>query len=105
MRETGSAVAFLGTLQRVLTRSSLRAGRGMQAFHQSAQQLRRVDPELVRLVEVGQRCRRVAGQNQLKEAPNPPAIGESEHVAHLVGGNRAGAVGDRLVEDRQAVAG
>ena len=32
------------------------------------------------------------------------AVGEAEHGAHGFGGHRAGAVGDRLVEDRLRVA-
>ena len=76
----------------------------MQALHQPAQQLRRIDAEVVRFVEFGERRGCVARQDQLQQPADAAAIGKAEHVAHLFRGHRARAVGDRLVEDRQAVA-
>ena len=76
----------------------------MQRFHQAADQRARVDAERMGLVELRQHRRRVAGQQRFQQAADAAAVGQAEHVAHLVGGDLALAMGDRLVEDRQAVA-
>jgi len=97
--------ALLGRLQRIARGAGLGPGRSMQGLHQPAQQLRRVDPELMGLIELGQRGGRIAGEHQLEQPPDAPAIGEAEHVADLVGRDLARTMRNRLVEDRQTVAG
>ena len=65
----------------------------------------RVDAQRMRLVELGERRRRIAGEDQLQQPADASAVGEAEHVADLVGGHRSRAMRDRLVEDRKPVAG
>ena len=76
--------ALLGGLQRVGRRASLGASCRMKAFHQPAQELGRVDSKLMRLVELGQRALGIACKHQLQQSPDAPAVGEAEHVAHLI---------------------
>ena len=104
MRHLFSALALLCRLQRVGGRAGLGASCRMQAFHQPAQQLGRVDAKFMRFVELDQGRGRVAGKDQPKQPADPSTVGKTEHVADLVGGNAPRAMGDRLVEDRQAVA-
>ena len=99
------SVTLLGGLERAGRGARLGPRRRVQRFHEAAEQLHRVDAELVRFVELGERGGGIAREHQLQQAPDAAAVGEPEHVAHLIGGDGAGTVGDRLVEDRQAVAG
>ena len=57
----------------------------MQLFHQPAQQRAGIDPERMRLVELGQRRRGIAGQHVLEQAADAAAVGQAEHVADLLG--------------------
>ena len=54
--------------------------------------------------QLGERRPRVAGHHRLEEVEHPSAVGEPQHGAHLDGGRRAGAMRDRLIEQRQPVA-
>jgi len=58
----------------------------------------------VGLVQLGERGGRVPGKHQLQKPPDAPAIGDAQHVAHLLGADGAVTVRDGLVEDRQTVA-
>ncbi len=58
----------------------------------------------MRLVHALESCGGIAAKHQLEEVANPAPVGEAEHVADLLGGDGAAAVGDRLVEDRESVA-
>ena len=97
-------LALLGRQQHLGARPGLGPGGRVKRLHQPAQQRGRVDPQRMRFVERGERGRRIALQHQPEQVADPPAVGEAEHVADLVGGDRAAAMGDRLVEDRQPVA-
>ena len=59
----------------------------------------------MRFVELGERGRGVAGDDRVEHAADAATVGKPEHVAHFGGGDPAAAMGDRLIEDRQAVAG
>ena len=76
----------------------------MDALHQAPQQLDGVNPKVMCFVEVGERLLGIAREHELQETANAAAISKSEHVPHLFCGDGAGAVGNRLVEDRQSVA-
>ena len=98
------ALAFFSGLQHAGARARFRSRRGVQALHQPAKQLRRIDSQGVRFVECGKRSACVAGKNQFEQPADASTIGEAEHVANLIGGDRAATVRDRLIEDRQPVA-
>ena len=55
-------------------------------------------------VELGKDLRSIAGQHQLQQTTDPPAICEAKHVAHLLRRDCSAAMRDCLVEDRQPVA-
>ncbi len=94
----------------LLCRQSLGASAGLGArgkvklFHEAANERAGIDPEVVRFVEIGERRRGVAAKHMIEQTADATAISKAEHVAHLLGCNRAAAMGDRLVQDRKAVA-
>ncbi len=45
----------------------------------------------------------IAAHHRLEQIDHPGAIGQPEHVAHRVGRDRAGAVGNRLIEQRERI--
>ena len=104
-RPFGIGLALLGRLGRILRAADLGAGDAVDALEEAAQHRRGLDAEIVLVAQRRQRRLRVAREEQAEQAADRAAVGEAEHRAHLVGGDAAGAVGDRLVEDREAVAG
>ncbi|GJE72535.1 hypothetical protein CHKEEEPN_4092 [Methylorubrum podarium] len=54
--------------------------------------------------ELGEGGGHVAAHRRLEQVDDPRAVGEPEHVAHACRGDRARAVGDRLIEQRERVA-
>ncbi len=77
----------------------------MHGLEQAAEQRRGLDAEIILVADRGQRPLRVAGQDQPEQAADGAAVRKAEHRAHLLRADRAGAVRDRLIEDREAVAG
>ncbi len=54
-------------------------------------------------VEFGKRRRHVALHDMLEQVDDACAVGKAQHAAHGIGMHAAAAMGDRLVEQRQAV--
>jgi hypothetical protein len=73
-------------------------------LEQAAKQGCRLDPEIVMLPDGGERAACIAGEKEAEQPPDRAAVRQAEHVADLRGGDAVLAMGDRLVEDRQAVA-
>src|SRR5690242_12163536 len=76
----------------------------MEVLHQSAKELRRVDPQLMGLVQLRKSSRGIAGEHQLQQSANPSAVRKAQHIADLLSGYGPCSVRDRLVQDRQTVA-
>ncbi len=56
------------------------------------------------VLQLRQRRRRIAAHDMLEEIDDPRPVGQPQHVVHGIGRDRAAAMGDRLVENRQRVA-
>jgi hypothetical protein len=103
-RPAGERLPLLGGLGAVVGAADLCAGDGVDAFEKAAQHRRRFNAEVVLRLERVERAARLAGEEKSEQLADRAAIGEAEHRPDLVGADSAGAVGDRLVEDREAVA-
>ncbi|MNI28405.1 hypothetical protein D3C73_821810 [compost metagenome] len=65
----------------------------------------RIGAGLVLRVEFGKRRRDVALHDMLEQVDDAGAVGKAQHAAHGIRMHAAAAMGDRLVEQRKAVAG
>ncbi len=72
----------------------------MGDFRQIAQNRNRVGTIGILRRQLRHRRRRLAPHDQIKQVEHPPAIGQPQHGAHLIGAGLAGTVGNRLIEQR-----
>ena len=102
----GGAALLLGAqaLAAGIVADGLDARGRVHRFGEIAEQLHRLGAVAMQVIERGQRRLGVAAEHVLEQIEDAPAVGEAEHVAHRLGAHLALAHGDRLIEQRQAVA-
>ena len=78
----------------------------MDEFGEFDQHFPRIGARVVPLFSsIAERVGDIAAHHRLEQVDGAAAVGEAEHLAHVVAADRrAGAMGDRLVEQRQRVA-
>ena len=76
----------------------------MVEFGEIGQHRDRVGADIVLGAEGVERGRDIALHQVLEQFDDARPVGQAQHGAHLLGCDRAGTMGDRLVEDRQRVA-
>ncbi len=105
--EFGAAAALLGGERIVLDGGGgeLEAGDDMGEGGEVLQHHGRVGADVEKVLEALERGGDVATHDLGEEVDDQRAIGEAEHLAHLVGRHRIAGMGDGLVEDGEGVAG
>ena len=77
----------------------------MREFGEVGEDGGRIGAGVVLGAKLVQRGGRVTLHQMLEQVDDAAAIAEAQHLADRIGGDRAAAMGDRLVEYRQAIAG
>ena len=77
----------------------------MREFGEVGEDRGRIGAGVVLGAKLVQRGGRVTLHQMLEQVDDAAAIAEAQHLADRIGGDRAAAMGDRLVEYRQAIAG
>ena len=107
LRPIAIGVALFRRLRRIFRGADLDQGHAMHRLQQGAQHALRIDAEIILPAQSRQRTRRVAAEQQGKQIADGAAIRQAQHLAHGCRLHAAAlkiGMGDRLVEDRQAIA-
>ncbi len=76
-------------------------GEGGEVFQHDG----RIGADVVQVLQPDERAGDGAAHDLLEEVDDERAVGEAQHLADFVGGERTGGVGDRLIHQRERVAG
>ena len=76
----------------------------MGEFGEIGEHHHRIGAGVVLRAQLRQRARHVAAHERFEQIDDAGAVGEPQHLPHVLGAHRAGGVRDRLVEQRERVA-
>src|SRR3984893_18824174 len=88
-------------------RHKLQAADEMNEFRESGKHFGRIGAKVMKLLEGAEGLRHLAAHEGLEKINDPAPVGETQHSAQGVCGDRAGqsrAMSDRLIEKRKRVA-
>ena len=101
------AAHALGFAQRQIVgdrRNEFHAGHKMREFGKIGQDDRRIGAGIVLIAQLLQRRRDIAAQQHLEQIDHARAVGQTQHLPHVIGAHLARRMRDRLIEQRQRIA-
>ena len=103
----GAPARALGLGQRHVVgdrRHDLHARDEMGELGEIGEHHRRIGAGVVLVAQLGERRGDVAAHQRLEQVDDARAVGEPEHLPHVLGAHRPGGVRDRLIEQRERIA-
>ena len=97
----GEALGRLTLLRRQCSGASarLRTRREVKFFHEAPDERTGIDSEIMRLIQIDKSRGGITAKDVLQKPADEASIRQTQHVADLLGGNCAAAMGNRLVEN------